>query len=66
MKIRLYNARILTMEEGKEIFLGEIRVKNEKIRESVLGCLGDTIVTPVGSVVIYPTANIDDFSNAHM
>ena len=31
MKIRFYNARILTMEEGKEIFMGEIRVINEKI-----------------------------------
>ncbi len=31
MKIRLYNARILTMEEGKDIFLGEIRIRDEKI-----------------------------------
>lgn len=31
MNIRLFNANILTMEEGKEIFLGEIRIKNEKI-----------------------------------
>lgn len=31
MNIRLYNARILTMEDGKEIFEGEIRIKDEKI-----------------------------------
>ncbi len=31
MNIRLYNARILTMEEGKDIFFGEIRIKDEKI-----------------------------------
>ena len=31
MKIRLYNARILTMEEEKNIFFGEIRILNEKI-----------------------------------
>ena len=31
MNIRLYNARILTMEKNKPIFSGEIWVKNEKI-----------------------------------
>ena len=31
MNIRLYNARILTMEEGRDVFLGEIWVKNERI-----------------------------------
>jgi len=31
MKIRLYNAKILTMEEGKDIFQGEIRILDEKI-----------------------------------
>ena len=31
MNLRLYNARILTMEPGREIFRGEIWVKNEKI-----------------------------------
>ena len=31
MNIRLYNARILTMEHGVTIFRGEIWVKNEKI-----------------------------------
>lgn len=31
MNIRLYNARILTMEENKDIFMGEIWIKDEKI-----------------------------------
>lgn len=31
MNIRLYNARILTMEENRDIFQGEIRVQNGKI-----------------------------------
>ena len=31
MNIRLYNARILTMEKGRDIFRGEIWVKNDKI-----------------------------------
>lgn len=31
MNLRLYNARILTMEPGRDIFRGEIWVKNEKI-----------------------------------
>jgi len=31
MNLRLYNARILTMEKGREIFHGEVWVKNDKI-----------------------------------
>lgn len=31
MNIRLYNARILTMEKNREIFWGEIWIKNDKI-----------------------------------
>lgn len=31
MNIRIYNARILTMEEQREIFLGEIHVKGNRI-----------------------------------
>lgn len=31
MKIRLYNARILTMEKNRPVFEGEVWVKNEKI-----------------------------------
>lgn len=31
MKIRFYNARILTMEEGRDVFRGEIRIRDERI-----------------------------------
>ncbi len=31
MKIRFYNARILTMEEGREIFLGEVHIDDSRI-----------------------------------
>ncbi len=31
MNIRLYNAHILTMEKGRDIFRGEVWIKNEKI-----------------------------------
>lgn len=31
MNIRIYNARIITMEENRDIFLGEIHVKNNRI-----------------------------------
>ena len=31
MNIRLYNARILTMEKNREIFEGEIWIQDEKI-----------------------------------
>ena len=31
MNIRFYNAKILTMEENREIFEGEVHVRDEKI-----------------------------------
>ena len=31
MKIRLHNARILTMNEGEEIFLGEVHTDGSRI-----------------------------------
>ena len=31
MRIRLYNARILTMEKDRSVFFGEVWVKDEKI-----------------------------------
>jgi len=46
MNIRLYNARIMTMEQGVPIFQGEVWVKNEKIayvarQEELDGALKD-------------------------
>ena len=31
MNIRIYNARILTMEQGRDIFFGEVHVKGNRI-----------------------------------
>ena len=31
MNIRIYNAKVLTMEEGRDIFHGEIQIKGNKI-----------------------------------
>ncbi|MCL2255207.1 MAG: amidohydrolase family protein, partial [Lachnospiraceae bacterium] len=46
MKIRLYNARILTMEENRAIFKGELHVENE-------------IITYVGEGADHPTGTWD-------
>lgn len=52
MNIRLYNARILTMEENRDIFQGEIHIQNEKIlyvgagarlKEAESGSFGDPV-----------------------
>ena len=37
MRTRIYNARILTMEDGAEIFRGEIQIEDGKI-SSVMSC----------------------------
>lgn len=35
MRIRLYHARILTMQEGEDIFSGEVWIKNDRIEKVV-------------------------------
>jgi len=45
------------------VILSDFRMRDEKIKETVKGHLGDTLKTPFGSVVIYPTENIDNFSD---
>lgn len=73
MKIRLYNARILTMEEEKNIFFGEIRILNEKIVYVGDGCDADKICKEKGMTEITWDEEIDcegnllmpGFKNAH-
>ena len=48
--------------DGK-VSLSEFRVKNEELEDVVIGALGDTIQTPVGSLIIYPTENITEFKH---
>ncbi|MBQ9927826.1 MAG: amidohydrolase [Lachnospiraceae bacterium] len=73
MKIRLYNARILTMEEEKNIFFGEIRILNEKIVYVGDGSDADKICKEKGMTEITWDEEIDcegnllmpGFKNAH-
>lgn len=44
------------------VSLSKFRIKREKINEIVTGRLGDTLSTPVGSIVIYPKDNLEDFT----
>ena len=48
--------------EGK-VRLSEFKLKNEELSDVVKGNYGDTLVTPVGSLVIYANENIADFKN---
>ena len=45
------------------VSLSDFRIKKEKIKETVVGRLGDTLVTPLGKFVIYPTENIEKFEH---
>lgn len=73
MKIRLYNARILTMEEEKNIFFGEIRILDEKIVYVGDGSDADKICKEKGMTEITWDEEIDcegnllmpGFKNAH-
>ena len=44
-----------------QISLSEFKLKGDELSEVVVGNFGDTIVTPVGALVIYPQENIDSF-----
>lgn len=43
--------------------LSDFMIKGEKVKAEVSGKLGDTLQTPVGAVIIYPTENIDKFDD---
>ncbi len=53
MNIRLYNAKILTMEEGRELFEGEIWIRDDKIIYVGKGTGPDEIydVLPGGCII---------------
>ncbi|MBQ6689089.1 MAG: polysaccharide biosynthesis tyrosine autokinase [Bacteroidales bacterium] len=44
--------------------LSDFMIKGEKVKVKVSGRLGDTLQTPVGAVIIYPTENIENFDDA--
>lgn len=66
MKIRFYNARILTMEEGREIFRGEIWIEDNKII-CVLPSKGEAAETMTWDREIDCNGNLlmPGFKNAH-
>lgn len=48
--------------DGK-VALSDFRIKKDKIKETVVGNFGDTLMTPVGAVVIYAKDNVEDFQD---
>ena len=46
-----------------QVTLSEFKIKSDEIEEIVIGNYGDTLVTPAGSLVIYPQENIEDFAH---
>lgn len=64
-RIRFYNARILTMESGREIFEGELQVENDKIiyvgapKEPTEGEVWDREIDVCGNLLM------PGFKNAH-
>lgn len=46
-----------------QVVLSEFKIRKEELDSEVVGSFGDTLVTPVGSLVVYPKSNIDDFVN---
>ena len=64
MNIRIYNARILTMEQGKDIFFGEVQVKDNRI-----SYVGATETAPEGQwdreIDAQGNVIMPGFKNAH-
>lgn len=73
MNIRLYNARILTMEEGKDVFFGEIWIEKDRIIYIGDGTDTDLIFDKLGKPCMIWDREIDckanllmpGFKNAH-
>ena len=54
----------LLQNEGEGKFsMSEFKVGGEVIESVVTGKLTDTLITPVGSLILYPTDNINNFNN---
>ena len=64
MNIRIYNARVLTMEQGRDIFFGEVHIRENRISyvgnaENAPECRWDREIDAEGNVVM------PGFKNAH-
>lgn len=66
MKIRLFNARVLTMEEGKPLFLGEVWVVDERIIYVGDGADSDSVYEKQKIPVLLWDQEIDCLGNVLM
>lgn len=57
-----FSLKVSNAGDGK-VTLSDFRIKDEKIKTKVTGLMGDTLQTPVGALIIYPTDKIDDFEH---
>ena len=57
-----FSFTISPAEDG-QVLLHDFKLRGEELEETVTGQYGDTLVTPVGSLVIYPQENIDTFAD---
>ena len=53
---------VATNAGSGKVALSTFKVADEELNTEIVGNLGDTLSTPVGSIVLYPTAKINDFS----
>ena len=54
---------IANLNSDGEISLAEFKIGKETIETEITGSLGDTLSTPVGRIILYPTDKIDDFKH---
>lgn len=54
---------LMTPGKNGQVILSDFLINANEINEQVIGNLGDTLITPVGALVVYPMSNIADFKN---
>ena len=55
---------LLSNKGEGHITLSEFKIRKDEFKETVSGMLGDTLLTPVGAIVIYPMEEyLEDFKN---
>lgn len=54
---------IISKKGENEVLISEFKIGGQEVQEVMEGTLGDTLVTPVGSIVLVPTMKIDNFKD---
>ena len=49
--------------KGGKIELSEFKIRKDEIDETIVGNYGDTLITPVGALVLFAKDNIEDFKD---